>query len=406
MTIRVCLVQPSVPLYRAPVFELLGSTPGIVLTVWAARSLPGGPATGNPLSYKHFNFVEAPVRSVGPFLSQHAQLRVVRANRYDVVILPWGIRYLELVPALVRARACGVRTVLWGNGVSDRMFELDEAQFRRKGRETLGHLANACLLYGDAVADRLRATTLPAQKVFVARNSIDQTHIQAARTWWNDRPDLLRQFQLENDLVGKDLILFISRLHADKRADLLLDALALLSDRFPLCRIAIIGDGAERQRLEAQAIRLGIADRVKFVGALYEEQQIAPWCLSAAAFAIPGLVGLSIQHTFGYGLPVVTAYFPEYPEIEALRDGVNGFFNDAKDATSVASMLALLLSDPERRTRMSSAASDTIAAGGFTLEEMVAGFVAAIGAAIGSPPPRGPSSAKIGHRVLDDPDGT
>ncbi|WP_169449153.1 glycosyltransferase family 4 protein [Patulibacter americanus] len=58
-------------------------------------------------------------------------------------------------------------------------------------------------------------------------------------------------------------IVFAGRLHAEKGPDVLLDALALLPDAPPL---QMLGDGAMRPALEAQADALGLRDRVTFRG--------------------------------------------------------------------------------------------------------------------------------------------
>jgi glycogen synthase len=61
-------------------------------------------------------------------------------------------------------------------------------------------------------------------------------------------------------------LLFIGRLVSDKGADVLLDALGRLAGEGLEPRLAVVGDGPERPRLEEQARRLGIAGRVDFLG--------------------------------------------------------------------------------------------------------------------------------------------
>jgi glycosyltransferase involved in cell wall biosynthesis len=61
-------------------------------------------------------------------------------------------------------------------------------------------------------------------------------------------------------------LLFVGRLVSDKGVDTLLDALALLAGRELLPRLTVVGDGPERSALAAQAVRLGLAERVDFAG--------------------------------------------------------------------------------------------------------------------------------------------
>jgi len=61
-------------------------------------------------------------------------------------------------------------------------------------------------------------------------------------------------------------LVFVGRLVSDKGADILLEALRLLAHRGQSPGLTVVGDGPERKALEAQAQRLGLADRVRFLG--------------------------------------------------------------------------------------------------------------------------------------------
>ena len=71
-------------------------------------------------------------------------------------------------------------------------------------------------------------------------------------------------------LLGADehtpLALVVSRLAREKNLELAIDALACSSGA--LTRLAIVGDGPHRAALEERAREAGVADRVRFVGAL------------------------------------------------------------------------------------------------------------------------------------------
>jgi len=64
---------------------------------------------------------------------------------------------------------------------------------------------------------------------------------------------------------GLELV-FVGRLVSDKGVDVLLDALGILAQRGKMPGLTIVGDGPERSALVAQARRLGLADRVHFLG--------------------------------------------------------------------------------------------------------------------------------------------
>ena len=222
-------------------------------------------------------------------------------------------------------------------------------------------------------------------RIFVALNALDQAPIQAARERWLADPERLERFRREHRLDAGPRVLFVSRLGPANRLDLLVDAAASLQGRHPGLQLLIVGNGnEERQRLEALAQERGFSDRVRFLGAVYGEDELAPWFLSADVFCYPANVGLSLLHAFGYGLPAVTAddLAAQNPEIEALRDGENGLLYHADDANALADALDALFQDDPRRRAMGDAARRTVL-NEFSLPRMVDGMEAALRYAVG-----------------------
>ena len=73
-------------------------------------------------------------------------------------------------------------------------------------------------------------------------------------------------FRLLPDVERRGELLFVGRLVSDKGVDVLLDALGLLAGEGIAPRLIVVGEGPERPRLAAQAHRLGLADRIEFLG--------------------------------------------------------------------------------------------------------------------------------------------
>lgn len=76
------------------------------------------------------------------------------------------------------------------------------------------------------------------------------------------------------DVERTEELLFVGRLVSDKGVDVLLDALGLLAGEGLAPRLTVVGEGPERPRLAEQARRLGIADRVEFLGTLTGEELV------------------------------------------------------------------------------------------------------------------------------------
>lgn len=373
-SIHFVVEQPSLAKYRLPVFRELAHRPGINLTLLYGEA-PGIPNVEPDGFEGHF----VPMwhrKFAGQIIRWHrAQWQAAGRKDADVLLFSWNVRYLSLIPSLMRARWNGKPVILWGHGYSKR-----EHGVRRIVRETVTRLATAVLLYDRVTAERLIESGMHRQRVFVAANAIDQTRIAEARHAWLADPQRLRQFQDDHGLRDRQVLLFVSRFDPLNRVDLLIEAAAQLRARFPRLVTILIGSGGnEEARLQELVDQHQMADQVRFVGSMYDEMSLAPWFLSADAFVYPANIGLSILHAFGYGVPVVTcdAVERQNPEIVALAHETNGLLYKDGSVSDLASAIGRLLDDNELRDRMSAAALQT-AREEFTVPRMVDGFVAAV----------------------------
>ena len=371
--LRIALCQTVLPQYRVPVLNLLGAQPGVELTVFADErmgSLESGTGRLN------FRLEPAPVKHLRllgqDFRIQAAQFKAVDPTRFDLAILPWETRYLSLPAALLLGRLRGLPVALWGHGYSKRPSRL-----RDTVRNFFGRRASAVLLYTHSVARRLvgQAGFAP-ERVFVAQNALDQQAIQAAQEHWLARPGELKAFAEKHGLDPQRTLIYVSRLEAENRIELLLQAMVRICASEPGARLVMVGDGPQRQRLEDLATSLGLGGRVLFAGKIYDELALAPWMLSASLLCYPANVGLSMLHAFGYGLPVVTGDdLPGHgPEIEALVPAANGLLYHRGDVDHMAEQCLNILSDATLRQTLSQGARRTVAEE-YTLERMVQGFL-------------------------------
>ena len=372
--IRLVIQQPSLAKYRISVFRELAHREGIDLKVvyGSRQGVPNVAADGFPAEsvvLRQWSVMQH------AFFWHRAQWDYAARSAADVLMLTWNTRYASLVPALLCARRHGIATILWGQGYSKH-----ESSWRAEARARVARLATALLFYNRTAAEAYRAAGWDARQIFVALNSLDQAPIEAAREAWRATPARLEDFQRAQDLVGRQVILYVSRHDPANRLDLLVAAVAQLAQRYPSACVVAIGNGDEEvARLKDLAGQLGVADRIRFLGAVYDEMQLAPWFLSAALFCYPANIGLSLLHAFGYGLPVITSDRTESqnPEIEALRNGVNGLLYADGQCDSLVEALDQILANPQRARRMSAMALKTVREE-FTLPRMVDGMEAAV----------------------------
>jgi glycosyltransferase involved in cell wall biosynthesis len=129
------------------------------------------------------------------------------------------------------------------------------------------------------------------------------------------------------------LIAFIGRLTKVKKLQMLIETLARLRREQHPFNLLIVGDGPERQPLEALAASVDGKDWIRFHGATHDEAQIARLLASSDLVVSPGNVGLTGIHALVYGTPVIThgSFAYQGPEFEAITPGKNGLFFKADD---------------------------------------------------------------------------
>ncbi len=371
--IRVCFQQPALPAYRVPVFAELARRPGISVEVLFSdkAKLPNVAAEGfEARQVTERTLLKWPrkVRWVS------AQMEAVDPARPDVAVLEYNAGAPSLLPAIGRAKQHGVGVVLWGHGYSVR-----DSAWSRRLRNWIGRKADAVVLYNHPARERMIEEGFDPERLFVALNALDQGAIQTAREKWLGDPDRLAVFQREHGLDRGPVVLFVSRLYAQNRLELLLHAAAALTDTHPDLVVVVVGDGDQREHLADLSRKLGIEERVRMPGAIYGEDALAPWFLSARAFVYPDYMGLSALHALGYGLPVITSQDMSRhgPEAATVEHGRSGLLVDLGEPGSLAGAIARLVDDPEAARQMGETGRQVVLER-CTVANMVDGHEAAI----------------------------
>lgn len=157
-------------------------------------------------------------------------------------------------------------------------------------------------------------------------------------------------------------IVYLGRLEAYKRIDLLLRALAALRPRHPELELLIVGRGAEREGLERLAKELGVAERVRFAGFVDDEERdrLVASALLAVCPSVKEGWGITITECNALGVPVVATDAPGLRD--AVVDGETGVLvPDGAPETftrRLAEAIGALVEDRERLERQASNARD------------------------------------------------
>jgi glycosyltransferase involved in cell wall biosynthesis len=203
--------------------------------------------------------------------------------------------------------------------------------------------------------------------------------------------------------AGEKTLLYVGRVHPEKGVRLLIEAFALLPlELRSQWRVKIVGPwetayggGGDNHLAELKAAASSVADRVEFVGRVFDEAQLISHYRSARVFVYPSLAekgetfGLAALEAMAAGCaPVVSslACFQDF-----ITPGENGLvFNHraASPPEALAQTLSRLLPDDESTARIRRAAWKT--ARGYTLPRIAGLFLddfAGLCAAPGRPKP-------------------
>lgn len=154
-----------------------------------------------------------------------------------------------------------------------------------------------------------------------------------------------------------DAVFTIGRLDEIKRVDLLVRALRHTAH--PV-RARIAGTGPQREALAALAAKLGVAERVDFLGFVGDEQVVEEYAACLAAFYAPydEDYGFVTVEAFQAGKPMVTTA-DAGGVLELVEDGDNGFVC-APEPRAIAARLDALWADRERARRMGAAGRERV----------------------------------------------
>ena len=146
----------------------------------------------------------------------------------------------------------------------------------------------------------------------------------------------------------------VGRLVPIKGFDLLVDALAEIAARVPDTHVLLIGEGAERQALQARAEALGVGDRLHITGSVTDViGRLAGADVLAAPSRNEGM-GRVLVEAMALGLPVVGTRVGGIADV--ILDRECGLLVPAEDAGALADALAELGTDAALRTKLGAGA--------------------------------------------------
>ena len=354
---RVGIVQRVLPRYRAAFFDLLASHCEEGLSVFA----------GHPRSSEAIPSAEklrvanwAPTKNIhifgGPFYFCYQRGLFDWLEGWDpqVLVVEANPRYLSTPAAIRRMHRRGRTVIGWGLGAPSERGGLAGVLRKSFLRQLDGVIA-----YSQRGADEYRSMAIAEDHIYVAPNAVSPRPKNAP-------PKKPPQFS-----GGRGTVLYVGRLQARKRLDVLVRACVDLPANFQP-NLEIVGDGPERAPLEKLAAR--IYPRAKFLGTLFGVELDAQF-EKADLFVLPGTGGLAIQQAMSHGLSLIVAE-GDGSQANMVRPA-NGWLVPPGNENALLETLKQALGDPARLRKMG-LESFRLASTEFNLENMAEAFISAL----------------------------
>jgi glycosyltransferase involved in cell wall biosynthesis len=271
--------------------------------------------------------------------------RLLRRERFDILhchtARAHGIAMLaqRFVPVSRRPESVVSRRVAFASASF-----LTRRKFARAGR---------VIAVSEAVKQGLVAAGVDPGRIAVVRDGIPLGEATP------DPAERDRVRRLLHLAPADRLVLNVAHLGAEKGQSDLIAAAPRIRAAAPDARIAIVGGGELRGKLERQAAKAA-GGGILFAGFLPPER-IAALLAAAAVFVLPSRqegLGSVLLEAMAAGVPVVAAAAGGIPEI--VRDNVTGLLFPPGNPAALAEVVIRLLRDPVLAARLAAAALDFV----------------------------------------------
>lgn len=313
----------------------------------AAARLPGRPASPRVLDTLEAFLGSISLHFLSDFLALFRTACELAVERPPASIhvgfgLPasqvaWLLSALYGWPYLVYAH--GTENLNWGN--NPRLAPYFSASFGEATRV----VANAG--YAGEICQRLHHT--PPERVAVIHPGVDYQRFSRPVT-----EEKLLELRRRYDLPAEARLLYIvGRVVARKGYDTLVRALPTILNEFPATHLLLGGHGDYLPAVRELVERLGVAERVRFLGRVPEDEMTAHYRL-ADLFCMPSR-DEPPGRAEGFGIVYIEAGAAGTPSLgstlggvpDAVRDGETGLLADPRDPADVAAKILRLWREPQ-----------------------------------------------------------
>ncbi len=314
------------------------------------------------LSYHQYSFqllFDCAFDEVGPLRRSLRLVRAAAASGADIVVLP-GYEDLSYWMLWLYCIVTGKRRIIT---LDSTLHDHPRRWYKELVKKLYVAGCSGAFCYGQRSAQYVEMLGMPADRI--------TRRCQAAP---NERllvkADEIRAAALSGavDLTIRKRFLFVGRLSPEKGLRTLLYAFQRFCARHADFELLIVGNGAQREELEALAGELQLQAAVRFAGPKPLDDLVIDY-MTAYALVLPSTSepwGLVVNEAFLMGCPaVVSAVCGCAPDL--VFDGLTGYQFEADNVDSLLEALEKMAAQSARRAEMGEQCARVIA--GFTPEE-------------------------------------
>src|SRR5215207_5011088 len=265
-----------------------------------------------------------------------------------------GIRKLlregrfDLVHAHIYASAVAAAIATRGTGLPLVVTEHTEASWQNRW-------ARLCSRWTYRRARRIIAVSTPIERRMSERDGVPPELVtlipNAVISASGNPPDLAEA--LPDGWSERPLVGVVARLQPEKGVAIFLKAAAHVSKISPEARFLVVGDGPLREELLDLVGRLGLRERVRFLGYRADARALTGLFVVLNDTAITEGSPLIVLEAMAAGVPVVASAVGGIPD--QVRHGEEGLLVPPDDPDALAETLGTLLRNPTRARRLGEA---------------------------------------------------
>lgn len=249
------------------------------------------------------------------------------------------LRDSAIVPGL---EASGARIFLKFHGGDTELLKTKNPVLAVARNRVLSHADGIGLLSSEERDNFLRAG-FSEEQLFVIKNVVEANSLEPGHGF-------REEFAVAPDLP---LLLFIGRFIPAKGLIDVIRACGLLRDRDQKLALFCIGDGPARQDAEAEVVKWGLSDRVRFFGYIPEEET-TKFYVNADLLVFPTYhyegFPMVIFNAAAAGLPIITTRIRAAADY--LKEPDNCLWVEPKNPEMLAEKISLMLTDSNLSARM------------------------------------------------------